>query len=474
MKNQVLIYLILFLSPLCIHAQDEVISPHSMIQIEELPLQPGISKAREFPLKRFGRSGENPFIISFVGDHWTPDFKNAVHEATQIWADAIQINGPIEIRARLDNSISGLAVAYSAVQIIELDNGEERVVSGALANHLAGKDVNVGPEMSIYFRQDLDWYTEINTATLAGSGQLDLISAALHEICHGLGFFGSASVSGNLGYFSENQIYAYDSFVKDASGNSITSYTSASSELAAALTGNLMLSSPSVEEQLYSPNTWKPGSSYSHFHTHGFMDPGLQAEAVKRDVSRSLPFLQDLGYGSLNSLLPVQLLAFDIKAIHQNTVNIEWLVAQEYDIEYYAVERSTDNTTWERIKRVESIESGISQHTYRVSDILLPNKIVYYRLTIHELDGSVQYSDIQSVSVQSSDWNIYPTVVKDSYLTIEAPEPMTLYLRSANGHLIKEFIGITGSQMISVRELTPGWYAMQTNSGQTKPILITP
>ena len=171
--------------------------PDQMVQIEELPLIDGVSTTREFPLKRFGRSGDNPFVVNFLGT-WPEDHKSALLEATQIWADAITIEGPIQIRARL-KEMTGLAIAYSSVQLVTLPDGSEVVVSGALANHIAGSDVNPGPEMTIEFNSNSNWYTQVNTNELAGSGKLDFISAVLHEICHGMGFFGSATVSGVIG-----------------------------------------------------------------------------------------------------------------------------------------------------------------------------------------------------------------------------------------------------------------------------------
>ena len=474
MKNHVMIFLMLHVS---VNSAFTQVPPNTndMVFVEELPLHPGISEERAFPLKRFGRSGNNPFTINFLGSNWSDELKNAVLEASQIWSDAIDLEGPIEIRARMDNNISGLAVTYSALRLIELDDGSEMAVSGALANHLAGKDINVGPEMSIYFKAGVNWYTDVNTNALSGSGKVDLISAALHEICHGLGFFGSASVSGKLGYYSDNDLYAYDYFVTDADGIPLTSYSSGTEELAQILQSEVLISTPILGvERLFTPSTWSSGSSYCHFHSAGFMDPGLQSEAVKRDVSRALPLLSDLGYGSLNSLLPVQLISFDVTE-QENQVEIQWLVQDEYQIQFYEVEKSSNYVDWTVIERVHSAEVGIKQHTYTAHDVLPVFQDVYYRLSIHELDGAIDYSEVKTISKQkeATNWSVYPTIVRDHRIMITSPERTNFLLINSDGSIVKE-TEVEDIQSVLLEDLPAGWYTVIPNSGDGKLIFITP
>lgn len=68
----------------------------------------------------------------------------------------------------------------------------------ALANSIAGQELNPGEnDIEIYLDASTDWYFGLDGAT--PSGQQDLVSVALHEMGHGLGFVGLSKKEGATG-----------------------------------------------------------------------------------------------------------------------------------------------------------------------------------------------------------------------------------------------------------------------------------
>lgn len=70
----------------------------------------------------------------------------------------------------------------------------------ALANSIAGVELNTGEnDFDIFLDSGTDWYFGIDGGT--PDGQYDLVSAALHEMGHGLGFIGLSKKVSGIGSF---------------------------------------------------------------------------------------------------------------------------------------------------------------------------------------------------------------------------------------------------------------------------------
>ena len=77
----------------------------------------------------------------------------------------------------------------------------------ALAEKIAGKslDDDLEGDLTLRINNSMNWYlgTDGNTPAL----KYDLVTVALHEICHGLGFFDSMSSDGALGSYGICLLY---------------------------------------------------------------------------------------------------------------------------------------------------------------------------------------------------------------------------------------------------------------------------
>jgi VCBS repeat-containing protein len=207
--------------------------------------------------------------------------KTAFNAAAAIWADEFQSAVPITIRACWA-SFSGDTLGYSGGQPIHLNFSGAPLANtwyqGSLANSLAGSDLAPSSfDMHITYNSNFTWY--YGTDSNPPAGQHDLVTVAAHEIAHGLNFGGSASYSegtGSYGYIGFPQVY--DTFMKDESGNTLTSYTSPSTALGTLLTssnlwfhgGQAMAGNGGMPVQMYAPSPWDDESSYSHLDYNTF------------------------------------------------------------------------------------------------------------------------------------------------------------------------------------------------------------
>jgi hypothetical protein len=144
----------------------------------------------------------NSFTFNINGQV-PPGFEQALKIAGQRWTKHIDIKIPIKVNVFTVNTN---LVPASA---ITLSNGRQNFANAplenilyptALANQLANSETNPG-------EYDMDIYFNLYTSYYFGNGkppsnQQDLITTAMHEIGHGLGFYSDAYVdASNIGSF---------------------------------------------------------------------------------------------------------------------------------------------------------------------------------------------------------------------------------------------------------------------------------
>ncbi|MFT3750033.1 MAG: T9SS type A sorting domain-containing protein [Agriterribacter sp.] len=99
-----------------------------------------------------------------------------------------------------------------------------------------------------------------------------------------------------------------------------------------------------------------------------------------------------------NQLLPAQVLNFYINNIGNTRFLLRWQVTNQNNFSYYEVERSFEEKShFQMLGRVKS--NGEINGQYSFSDNTSPamTSVIYYRLKMVDMDGSISYSQIQSV-----------------------------------------------------------------------------
>jgi uncharacterized repeat protein (TIGR01451 family) len=213
---------------------------------------------------------------------WSSQARNAFQHAVDIWAS--QLNSPedIVVDAYWTSLPTGVLGAAGATTIHPVSGApvSNTWYPVALGNAISEGDLNGSTaEIQAQFNKDFpDWYfgTDGNPA----GDEYDFVSVVLHELCHGLGFFGSMRVEdgvGSWGYWdSTNTVLypmIYDRFTENGSGQALlTAFPNNSTALATQLQGgDIFFDGPyanafngGVRPELYAPSTWQQGSSYSH------------------------------------------------------------------------------------------------------------------------------------------------------------------------------------------------------------------
>ena len=269
-------------------------------------------------------------FVNYTGFDNNPAAQNAFQAAVNIWQTEVSSAVPIFVEADFtDLGSSGLlGEAGSAANPQELLGGlAATFYPFPLANNLAGTDTGMalGPEASDITGQfnsnaSVRWY--FGTDGLTPSGKVDFESVVLHELGHGLGFIGGASLSGGKGAIRTNgDPYVYDLFPADAptGGNHLVNspgiYPDPGTALAAALQSNSVYwdgvnanaANSGVRPKLYAPVFFQTGTSYDHLdentypagNPNSLMTPFLgTAEAIHSPGPIMIGMFADMGWGT--------------------------------------------------------------------------------------------------------------------------------------------------------------------------------
>ena len=280
-------------------------------------------------LEAFMTSPDATINVTYVGFASFPDAQTAFQFAVDIWASQIASDVPIEVIATFEPLATNVLGSAGPNYIVRDFPGaplSNTFYPAALANSLAGFDIFTGPDdhdINASFNSDFsNWYfgTDGNTP----SGEFDFVSVVLHELGHGLGFTGSASVSGPQGSIGFPP-RIYDLFVENGAGTSIQDFSNPSVALGNQLESddlfmggtNVVASNGGNPAKLYAPDPFESGSSFSHWDEDGFpagnpnslMTPAIgTAEAIHDpgDLTRAL--FDDIGWSGGSQIgVPLQL-----------------------------------------------------------------------------------------------------------------------------------------------------------------------
>ncbi|GGA83437.1 hypothetical protein GCM10011511_03130 [Puia dinghuensis] len=91
-------------------------------------------------------------------------------------------------------------------------------------------------------------------------------------------------------------------------------------------------------------------------------------------------------------------------------IQLSWQMADETDMSYYIVERSTDGSVFTPVQQAEA--TGGTLKTYTATDTNVPAGVVYYRLQMVENSGAIHYSSIISFNnANTQSFNVYPSLI---------------------------------------------------------------
>jgi len=217
------------------------------------------------------------------------DAKSAFLYAVAIWSSLLESPVDINVAATWSSLGSGTlgstyldpskVVRGSAVGAFEPD----ALYPYPIAEKMAGKEMNDPDafEIEMVLNRDQDWYFSIDGETPVD--KFDLVSVALHEMGHGLGFYSTMSEDeghGWWGYTSGLTVY-FDHFIRNGSGQQLINtdlFQNGSVELLEQYESNDLYFFSSIAKsanagsypRLYAPDPFNPGSSISHLNESTF------------------------------------------------------------------------------------------------------------------------------------------------------------------------------------------------------------
>lgn len=242
----------------------------------------GISdKFRRLRAGAAGRTKTAAIEIEYVNFPADNLARNAFEYAVAIWETELISTVPIRIRAEwtaLGSGVLGQAIWGSAYANFGGEQHLNTFYPVALAEKITGRQINGATEADILasFSSSASWYygTDGNTP----AGKMDMVTIALHEIAHGLGFTDTYDVKegqGTVGLANNGASvpFVFDLFVENKTEqNLLHEFSSPSETLAAQLqSSNVFFNSPlaiavmeGLRPELFAPTSFDNGSSISH------------------------------------------------------------------------------------------------------------------------------------------------------------------------------------------------------------------
>lgn len=261
--------------------------------------------------------GPRSAIINLeFGPLFPEEAKPAVERAVDIWSQSIETVIPVNIQANWDSlppNILAQAAPYEVLHDFEGAPEVNRQYAIALANQLAGQDLNpAAPDMVVKLAKDTEWYFGLDGQV--PEGVYDMVTVALHEMGHGLGYLGSANHNGTSGFLGFQGIpFIFDQFVEESDQTSVLDYVSGTVTFGEVLESDALYwgGDNGAEAlgvgrpRLYAPTNWAPGASFSHLressypegNANSLMTPFLNtAESIHTPGPVALGMMQDMGW----------------------------------------------------------------------------------------------------------------------------------------------------------------------------------
>jgi hypothetical protein len=212
-------------------------------------------------------------------------------------------------------------------------------------------------------------------------------------------------------------------------------------------------------------------------------DKGYYAEFRVKDFSEF--WLNDGGL-SKSQPLPLKLISFTAKKQPNRDVLLEWVTADEVDVDRYEIEVARGNDDYNRslfskIGTTVSRGNSPQQQYYRFTDVELHKTGVrYYRLKMIDLDGSFRYSPVRPVIFNDEfTWQLYPNPsagIVNLVLQAGQHEKLGIKIYDVKGKLVRQYeTTATGFQQkiiidLSDRIYPPGLYFIKAESGERSEV----
>ena len=118
---------------------------------------------------------------------------------------------------------------------------------------------------------------------------------------------------------------------------------------------------------------------------------------------------------SRTTVLPVELMSFDVEVQRNLTSLVKWSSANEINLDRYEIERSIDGKSFEKIGYVFA-SGSLDEIDYEFTDYAPESGVNYYRLKSIDTNGEYSYSEVRSILISNAEkvvFDVYPNPAKD-------------------------------------------------------------
>ncbi len=173
--------------------------------------------------------------------------------------------------------------------------------------------------------------------------------------------------------------------------------------------------------------------------------------------------------------MPVELSAFELRLLENQTVALKWVTQSEKDNDFFTIERSTNGISFEKILEQPATNS-ITGATYQWIDERPQPGTNYYMLNQTDWDGTTRHLGIKSANVAGANTllHIAPNPVQSELLRLQATFSAdfdgVLQVFNKDGKVVLEqaLSREKGSNWVQqpVIELLPGLYMVRLSDGR--------
>lgn len=186
-----------------------------------------------------------------------------------------------------------------------------------------------------------------------------------------------------------------------------------------------------------------------------------------------------------NTSFPVEWVSFDAKKDGQDAL-LEWIVAAEYNNDYFEIERSLDGIRFQAIGNIEGKGTSNEKSVYHFVDPQIgqyARPVIYYKLRQVDTDGTSSYSNTVELTLadpQAISLTVFPNPTAqfafvDYYVQNKGRSRLELLDLTGKKVLVLPLEETKGRIFLDVRDLPEGVYVVKiTNEGgfQTTKLVV--
>ncbi len=187
--------------------------------------------------------------------------------------------------------------------------------------------------------------------------------------------------------------------------------------------------------------------------------------ASERDTSNN--YLEERGIdafsiwtlgGTVSNILPIELLSFDAYLLGKHVV-LDWITLSELNNDRFEIEHSVDSKKWIKIGEVKGIKKSFEKVQYSFVHQQPSIGTNYYRLKQIDIDGTVNYTSIQSVDLSNANLvTIYPNPCTDILKINSDWENINISITDIRGVKLLDLQNYQKGEILEISSLPQGVY----------------